>query len=734
MMHRLKAIFNGQDTRTVYFKWLTTFAVVLSVVVLSIMLIFASISTGTGKLMQDKSQIQLQYVRSTIDGEILYAQTIVSKACLNEGVQRLSKGEKLDEMRMAGLIKELEEYSRISGKSGDFFLLFRNADLCLSPMGKYSRDVFADVYVNRRGMFTSKDLEYFYGDDESGRYIGISSLGKRSVAAVYFLRNIGEEECFATLVVPFDSSVFNVEIGNAYSLQLCSDDEKVIFGDETLSVDVSGGEQGKIMTGRTGSKRIRYMFLKSAVSDVKYAIMIDTKEYNAPLNSLKLIIILLCLFELILIVLVLYRFVKGNYHEISRIIDVFPHEYSGGNEFDAIYNYIHLLKSAQSKTDLLTRKQHELLKYSFVANLITSSYAPETLKERMENYEIEFVSDLFCVVLYYVENIGVLNTGDEKNSEKDFDAVEFTVRSVVEEMATENGDVAYVAEVGGMFCCLMNFKEGKTGLRLAEEIARRSSEFFEEYFEFSLKISIGERAEGIENIGKSYKSAMKNLETRFYDSDIICGSEESSGEEKAVSRKIYEELSEGRTKAAAEILRNSLKNDNAESRQRMGEIFKVIYGISKENENIPFDDVQKLFDAMQSQELEVFADEAEKTIMRLSGDEKLDLGHKVLLQKKVEKYICENYMDANLSSQQVAEHFNMSQNYFLRFFKKNSGEGFLDYIHRLRIEKAKQILREENCNMHTLYTRCGYNSYNTFSRAFKKNVGVTPQIYRDNQI
>ena len=733
MKHKNKLLPKKKNTNAVYFKWLVAFSGVLTVVILSIMMIFVSISASTGKLIQEKSSIQLQYVKMVIDQEILNAQTIVSKTCLNENIQQLSKGEVFDEIRMLQLINELGEYSRVAGTSKEFFLLFRNSDLCLSPTGKYSREVFINTYVKRNGMFSNEDIEYFYGNDKSRRYIGINPYGKHSIAMVYFLRNIGETECFATVVVPFDSSTFNVEIGNTYSLQLCDNDEKIIFGDEEQSVDVTG-EEMKILTGKQGSKKIRYMFLKSSVSEMKYAILTDAREYNKPLNKMKFVIVILCLFELILIILVLYRFIKGNYSEILRIINVFPHEYSGGNEFDAIYNYIHLLKSAQNKTDLITRKQHELLKYSFVANLVTSSYAPETLKDRMRNYGIDFVSDWFCVILYYVEDIGVMNTGDEKYREKDFEAAEFTVRNVVEEMASENGDVAYVTEVGGMFCCLMNFKDKQNSMAFAEEVARKSSMFFEEYFEFSLKISIGILVDGVENIGKSYKNAMKNLEMNFFDSDIICDKEDGSAENTDISQKIYAKISEGRTKEAIDIMKTALHDNDAKSEMYIGEIFKVIYDISKENDNILFDDVQKVFDAVQSKNVGVFEREAERIIMTLCGDEKLDAGHKTLLQKKIEKYISENYTDVNLSSQQVAEHFNMSQNYLLRFFKQNSGMGFLDYIHKLRIEKAKEILREENCNLHTMYTRCGYSNYNTFLRAFKKNTGITPQNYRDNQI
>ncbi len=67
-------------------------------------------------------------------------------------------------------------------------------------------------------------------------------------------------------------------------------------------------------------------------------------------------------------------------------------------------------------------------------------------------------------------------------------------------------------------------------------------------------------------------------------------------------------------------------------------------------------------------------------------------------------------------------------------FKKVSGYTFKDYLNKVRIEKARNYLKDQNKNL-TIYKvaeLCGYDNYPTFYRNFIKYTGTTPIEYSKN--
>lgn len=99
--------------------------------------------------------------------------------------------------------------------------------------------------------------------------------------------------------------------------------------------------------------------------------------------------------------------------------------------------------------------------------------------------------------------------------------------------------------------------------------------------------------------------------------------------------------------------------------------------------------------------------------------------------EQVERFVQDNIADANLSGQMVAKHFGMAQSNLTRMFKKFTGDGFLAYVHALRVERAKGILVETDLPLDEVASRVGFGNALTMSRAFKKSLGMTPYAYRE---
>lgn len=97
--------------------------------------------------------------------------------------------------------------------------------------------------------------------------------------------------------------------------------------------------------------------------------------------------------------------------------------------------------------------------------------------------------------------------------------------------------------------------------------------------------------------------------------------------------------------------------------------------------------------------------------------------------KRAKEYIHEHQTE-ELSLGQVARAVNTSSFYFCKIFKKYTGINFTDYLSRVRIEKAKNLLLNPNLRVSEIAFEVGFQSLTHFNRVFKKLLGLSPTEYR----
>lgn len=96
---------------------------------------------------------------------------------------------------------------------------------------------------------------------------------------------------------------------------------------------------------------------------------------------------------------------------------------------------------------------------------------------------------------------------------------------------------------------------------------------------------------------------------------------------------------------------------------------------------------------------------------------------------KAREYINEHQTE-DLSLGQVAKAVNTSTFYFCKLFKKATGINFTDYLSRVRIERAKNLLLNPNLRVSEIAFEVGFQSLTHFNRVFKKILGQSPTEYR----
>ncbi|WP_316742164.1 GlxA family transcriptional regulator [Streptomyces sp. MK7] len=97
--------------------------------------------------------------------------------------------------------------------------------------------------------------------------------------------------------------------------------------------------------------------------------------------------------------------------------------------------------------------------------------------------------------------------------------------------------------------------------------------------------------------------------------------------------------------------------------------------------------------------------------------------------RSLQDWIQENLHRA-LPVSELAERTNMSPRHFARVFAQTVGMTPGQYVRRLRIARARQLLEATDLSVRQVASRCGFTAIETFLRAFAAVVGLTPAQYR----
>ena len=99
------------------------------------------------------------------------------------------------------------------------------------------------------------------------------------------------------------------------------------------------------------------------------------------------------------------------------------------------------------------------------------------------------------------------------------------------------------------------------------------------------------------------------------------------------------------------------------------------------------------------------------------------------LVQRIMQYLEENYaQNITLSSLEDAFFFNAS--YISRVFKQKTGKNYSDYLLSIRLEHAKELLRNSNHSIAYISDTTGFGNSKYFSKIFKEKVGMQPVQYR----
>lgn len=170
---------------------------------------------------------------------------------------------------------------------------------------------------------------------------------------------------------------------------------------------------------------------------------------------------------------------------------------------------------------------------------------------------------------------------------------------------------------------------------------------------------------------------------------------------------------------------------------RIIEIMMVIFNAIREMDGHlasvlePYFNYAAVLSMIRTEEIRAYLDRIFDRMQQ--SDAKKEAYDTVSLVSKAQKYIRDNiYKD--ISQEETANYLYICPSYLSRMFKKQTGENFLQYVTRVKMEKAVELLRDPQYKAYQVSEMLGYKTPKYFARLFRNHTGMNPSKYRSKTL
>ncbi|MDD6883248.1 MAG: helix-turn-helix domain-containing protein [Eubacteriales bacterium] len=253
-----------------------------------------------------------------------------------------------------------------------------------------------------------------------------------------------------------------------------------------------------------------------------------------------------------------------------------------------------------------------------------------------------------------------------------------------------------------------------------------------ETMKFQCRISVGGIYDSVRQLPASWMEAEQ--------AETVNNAMETIGFDKIgynylLARRITEDIREGNRMEARRELENFAETLSSYTPPMMkyssSNLLRALLALNSEiHADIPLDWMHLALTSTEPAEFQKFAEKIVDCLARHVNEQKARLERESHAQ--IMAHIEENYMDPDLNVASLAESFQMPPREISRICRENVGMNAKEYLIFRRMERAKQLLVEEEMSVGDICTAVGYINISLFFRTFKMQTGFTPLQYREN--
>ncbi len=95
---------------------------------------------------------------------------------------------------------------------------------------------------------------------------------------------------------------------------------------------------------------------------------------------------------------------------------------------------------------------------------------------------------------------------------------------------------------------------------------------------------------------------------------------------------------------------------------------------------------------------------------------------------KAQQYVISRVTE-KITLEEIAEYLNLNASYFSRLFKRETDQNFIEYVNKVKLMKAKELLQQSNKTVEEISDYLGYSNKSYFIKLFKREIGMKPSEY-----
>ncbi|WP_248926039.1 helix-turn-helix domain-containing protein [Paenibacillus hamazuiensis] len=520
-------------------------------------------------------------------------------------------------------------------------------------------------------------------------------------------------------------------------------------------VDGSGSQKGSFFFEWKGTTyTVSYGNLSRIAADWTYVSASPITNITSPVVFISKLIIAVSLFALLIAALLAWLASRRIYSPVKRLVSLLGGHTARGEEDDEFtllekhWNNLHR-ESHELNAKLAEQLPH--VKESFLHRLLQGylySYSEEDLLRRMEQFKWE-VRDRQFIVLF-VKLIGITSL-EGKFHEGDEGLVSFAAVNMIEELASQHFEQSDT----------INFHDMTAGIffivpaagSYAKELQAFSEEltlYINRILKMRVTIAIGRPVPHVSDVPLVFERARQATSYRNFDNanqiidleadDLETGAATDLQYPFTLEREMIQALRTGREADTLSLLESFLSEISGSGAKEIDVQQGMLHLLGSVQHAIMVSGINpnRLFKGANLYEqlsgirepkriLEWFKEKVVTPFLKELSSRSDSQVKRLIEQAMI--YLQENYMK-DISLDNCAEHIGTNPYFLSKSFKQVTGKNFIDYLTELRIDKAKELLRDSEMKIYDVAEQVGYQ-HSYFNRIFKNLEGMTPTRYRE---
>lgn len=667
-------------------------------------------------------------------GESMSNKTWVRKLMINENIY----ADEFDLFKDLEIRKEIESNTAQLGIASFAALIYPEKNMIVTQWGTYEIDYFfkSIARVDQEQLYNMWEIEAPYNFFKVLPPIKLSLWNneERVIPVFQSLEVVNNPR--AALVVFINTSYFESFI-------------RRINGTGPLNIYIFDGE-GNLYSeinndfSQSDSEKIRSFVIQSQISKWKYRVnyLDDGIASIIPKMFTSLLAIGISLILGVSMSLFLSKVsYQPLYALINRISSIRRSSISNSCKLNSEYNIIEnsvaeLVKENTSLQEAI-KNYESAAKCNMLLNLLKGYFKGDNSIERLKEFGLKYDDNMFfCTILVNIDYVNNLSEIDKIKKKE-------IVTLIAAEKVISKYSISYeLFEVTSADKAIILSSESQFDCdRVVKKIAEEVLEELEKICAFKVDVLWGNVERGLLGISKSYYIANERLQYALFSKNNLHKIQDREDEDIYYYPTDWEvqlinNLKIGNLDTVVHIL-DEIKSENYGRRLSEGCMTKMVSLIMETmvrvlNElNIDTGIYVRQFegkarvesiDVLWNYIYEVGSLICERTKYSNTSST-IQTGNKLLA------YINNNFTDCEMSLKKLGEEFKMSSSNISKIFKEVTGINFYDYLCRLRMETAKELLRDKDMEISNVAGSVGYENVYSFKRAFARYEGIKPDEY-----